>query len=252
MSRRLNDDYPTHAGLLLPLLQLRKRNGAPLISGSVLEPAAGAGSLASLLRPTVSEVYTNDILWGTILWKCGICGAENLHSMEYEHDYPQGNECPKCGEEFRDDDLENVGTKWLERIDYNCNYHVDASKLKSWWDTFPVVDWVVTNPPYTTGVLEKVLEASLAYVRHGVAMLLRLSAMEPVIKRGTRGHILQSYADCMRYLMPFSDPRPRYDRTKKGTDSVTTAWFVWDKGWSWKQNGMESPFQFVTGWLDKE
>lgn len=195
--RRSHDDYQTHAKLLAPLLELEAWNGGPLIHGSVLEPAAGEGQLASGLQAVASRVYTNDIL-----------------------------------------------------PEYDCDYHVDASKLRRWFDTFPSsVDWVVTNPPYTTRVLEGILEASLSYANLGVAMLLRLSAMEPVVNRSERGRMLQAYADNMRYLITFSDPRPRYDPTKRGTDSVTTAWFVWEKAWSWKQNGMQSPFQFITGWL---
>ncbi|ABW33155.1 hypothetical protein AM1_F0027 (plasmid) [Acaryochloris marina MBIC11017] len=31
-----------------------------------------------------------------------------------------------------------------------------------------------------------------------------------------------------------------------GSDSVTCAWFVWQKNWSWKKLGVDCPFQIFT------
>lgn len=197
MTRRENDDYPTHSGLLEPLFNLKAHDGGNLLRGTVLEPAAGAGQLAKSLQRAGLQVVTNDVL-----------------------------------------------------PEYECNFALDAAEQGSWF-RFGSFSWVVTNPPYKTDILEPILLYSLAYATRGVAMLLRLSALEPVVRRSKRGKILQDYQDNMRFLVPFSDPRPKYDPHSSGTDSVTTAWFVWDKGWSWKSMGLQSPFRFVTGWLEE-
>lgn len=190
-SRRDNDDYPTESAMLAPLLALEQ---GQMIKGTVLEPAAGAGSLASSLKQAGLRVVTNDI-------------------------DPQ----------------------------YKTDYNLDATVRENWFK-FPRTNWVVTNPPWSSGVLEKFMEYSLGLSSVGVALLLRLSANEPVIKRSDRGEILMSYSDNLRYLQTFSAPRPKFDPTKNGTDSVTSAWFVWQHGWSWKERGIECPFQYVVNW----
>jgi hypothetical protein len=119
------------------------------------------------------------------------------------------------------------------------------------WKKAGKVDWTVTNPPFS--LLTPILKYALTYSSLGVAMILRLTALEPVIKLPKnaplkRGDLLWIYSDNLRYIMPFSAPRPKFMKGS-GHDSVTIAWFVWDKSWSWRAHGMESPFQFVTNWL---
>ena len=188
MTRIKNDNYPTESAMLAPLLALQE---GQMIKGTVLEPCAGAGQLASPLRAAGLKVITNDI-------------------------------DPK----------------------YKTNYNLDAAIRKSWLE-FPRFDWTISNPPYS--YLEEFLEMSLACSEVGVAMLVRLTALEPVIRRSKRGEILEQYKDNLRYVMPFSAPRPKFIEGK-GTDSVTTCWLVFNHGWSWKAQGMESPLQFVTEW----
>jgi hypothetical protein len=134
--------------------------------------------------------------------------------------------------------------------EYDTLHHFDATVAKN-WSKVSYCDWVVTNPPWTSGILEPIMASALSWAKIGVALLLRLTANEPVIRRSERGNILMTYADNLRYIQTFSAPRPRYDPTKKGTDSVTSAWFVWHKGWNWKYEGIESPFQYVVDWLPK-
>lgn len=90
------------------------------------------------------------------------------------------------------------------------------------WRSF---DWVITNPPYA---LKSGAKAS-DFVRQAftlaprVAMLLRLSWLEPC---PDRLKILQLRPPQMVIILPrvsFAGPHG-----KKGTDSVTSAWFVWD------------------------
>ena len=131
-------------------------------------------------------------------------------------------------------------------LKYNCDYNLDATLMDLWIATNPV-DWVVTNPPYKAEVLEQIMWNSLQRAQRGVAMILRLTANEPVIRRGYRGDLLMMFADNLRYLITFSAPRPSYTGNGK-TVSVTTAWFVWDKNFSWKELGVQSPFQYVVNW----
>ena len=105
-----------------------------------------------------------------------------------------------------------------------CDWYLDVTKVESWFK-MGKHDWVITNPPYTSFVLESLMENGLATARRGMALLLRLTANEPIIKKGLRGEILMAYADHMRYLITFSAPRPSFTSDGK-TDSVTTAWFV--------------------------
>ncbi len=130
---------------------------------------------------------------------------------------------------------------------YPCNYYMDAT-TPAFWREVPRHDWVITNPPFNQ--LDDILEQALAHSLIGVAMILRLSALEPASKRVRRGEILKTYEDNMRFVMPFSSPRPSFTSDGK-TDSVTTAWFVWHHGWSWSSYGMMSPFQFITDWKVK-
>jgi len=184
--RKANDNYPSESAMVSHLLDKE------VLSGTVLEPCAGAGNFASPLRAAGLDVITNDI-----------------------------------------------------DKKYQCDYHYNALSTTLW--RVALCDWVVTNPPYDAKTLYRILNLSFRYSRKGVAMLLRLTANEPVIKRGSRGKLLQRYADNLRYLMTFSAPRPSFTGDGK-TDSVTTAWFVWDKDFSWKAKGMRSPFQYIVNW----
>lgn len=103
-------------------------------------------------------------------------------------------------------------------------------------------DWVITNPPFSAAT--EILSHSWEYCNIGCAFLLRLSFLEPT---GGRADLLKSMSDHLRYVIPVS-PRPKFRRDVSGSDSVTCAWFVWDKRWSWSGKGMQSPFQFVSGW----
>jgi len=120
----------------------------------------------------------------------------------------------------------------------------DATTPDFWKETFAPSDWVVTNPPFNQA--EAILPLAWEHCTNGCAFLLRLSYLEPT---GGRGPWLQAYADNLRLVAPVS-PRPRFRKDTKGSDSVTSAWFVWDKSWSWKALAVPSPFSFCAGWRD--
>ncbi len=78
------------------------------------------------------------------------------------------------------------------------------------------IDWVVTNPPFSKAI--EVVQAALAYGK--VAMLLRLSFLEPTVDRE---EFLNACPPSKIHVMP------RTSFTSDGkTDSVTVMWAVWD------------------------
>ena len=83
-------------------------------------------------------------------------------------------------------------------------------------------DWVITNPPYTMPLCRDIVTNAVAHARVGVAMLLRLSFLEPTTKRNARGPWLAEHPPSQLIVLP------RYSYTQDGkSDSCTTAWFVW-------------------------
>jgi hypothetical protein len=102
-------------------------------------------------------------------------------------------------------------------------------------------DIVITNPPFN--VAEQILANSLE-VADEVIMLLRLSFIEPC---KSRRDLLNAYKDNLVKVIPIS-PRPKFRDDTTGSDSVTVAWFIWNKNYSWKQLSIDCPFDFITDW----
>lgn len=115
-----------------------------------------------------------------------------------------------------------------------AEYHLDASNSMSYAPDilhgishFPSVDWHITNPPYN--IAPKIIPLAFAHARVGIAMLLRLTYLEPTTRSKRkdavhRGWWLQKYPPTDLLILP------RYSYTGDGkTDSVTSAWMVWDK-----------------------
>jgi len=101
--------------------------------------------------------------------------------------------------------------------------HYDATK-KSLWSCSP--SWVITNPPFSSA--HNIIPRAYASSVHGVACLLRLSYLEPC---RNRVKFLSQYPPSIVVL-------PRYSFTGDGaTDSVTCAWFIWDKGYIRRSKG---------------
>ncbi len=119
----------------------------------------------------------------------------------------------------------------------------DATQPQYWENLAKKPDWTVTNPPFNQA--EKILEHSLNFSQLGVALLLRLSFLEPC---KTRAELLKLSADNLATII-FINPRPKFrPDTKNGTDSVTVAWFVWWKEHSWKKLNLNCPFIFENSW----
>lgn len=104
--------------------------------------------------------------------------------------------------------------------DITASAHADMSKTTS-WPLFELVtesSCVITNPPFSCAF--QILENAL-YHCEKVAMLLRLSFLEPTRERGP--WLAENPPDLVIVL-------PRISFTGDGkTDSVTCAWMIWDK-----------------------
>lgn len=237
MSRRSLDTYPSEPSMIHHLLE-RVRISPRQV---VLEPTAGIGQLARPLKQAGLQVITNDIAYGETKWKCKRCGTVQI-SSEPASTFSEWHfePCKKCG--AKDNQLER---ERLEVKAYYTDYRFNAGG-DVLWRLIPRPDWVIGNPPFNQ--LEDILEKSLVNSTVGVAFILRLSALEPACTRSRRGEIMEAWADNLRFVMPFSGPRPSFTGDGK-TDSVTTAWFVWMHNHSWKEFiGIQSPFQFIMNW----
>lgn len=79
--------------------------------------------------------------------------------------------------------------------------------------------WVVTNPPFNCAA--DIVPRAYGHAINGIAMLLRLSYLEPVENRGAW---LNEHPPTTLIVLP------RISFTGDGkTDNVTCAWMVWDK-----------------------
>jgi len=119
------------------------------------------------------------------------------------------------------------------------DFELDATDPAS-WNQFGAVDWVITNPPFN--LANQIVPLAFKHADRGIAILLRMSWIEPT---RDRAYWLEENADHLRLFMPVS-PRPKFRADTAGSDSVTCAWFVWDKRWSWSRKDIPSPFAFLT------
>lgn len=113
-------------------------------------------------------------------------------------------------------------------IDYThfADFHEDATDYNSQMWYRPRPDWVITNPPFNVAM--PILENAWLHCRFGIAFLLRLTFLEPTAKRQ---EWLKAHSSELSNLIIFGSPRPSFTDDGK-TDSVTTAWAVWRKGWN--------------------
>ncbi len=96
--------------------------------------------------------------------------------------------------------------------------HRDATEADWWWKG-KGIDWVVSNPPFKQAA--QIVPLAHAAATVGVAMLLRLSYLEPC---ADRADFLSQYPPTTLIVLP------RISFTGNGkTDSVTCAWMVWSK-----------------------
>lgn len=98
-----------------------------------------------------------------------------------------------------------------------ADHHFDAAQ--QWPHGIGLADWVITNPPFNRAA--EIIPMAHNHSRIGMAMLLRLSFLEPVEDRGA--WLNRNPPTTLVVL-------PRISFTGDGrTDSVTCAWMVWEK-----------------------
>ena len=191
------------------------------ISGTVCEPCAGEGHIAYQLTEVV-------------------CLPIAVHSMDidFDADYP-----------------ELTGFDATKSSDWS-RYCAESIGLDD-----EVFDWTVTNPPYRQPDCQKIIENAWEYSKVGIAMLLRLTYLEPCalsakdanswLSRGYpltvddwegRAPFLKNNKKQLSHVLVFN-PRPQFRTDTKGTDNTTVAWFVWQKGW---MDGAQ--IEFITDW----
>lgn len=103
--------------------------------------------------------------------------------------------------------------------------HLDATQRETWERLSPrpyrhgCPFWTVTNPPFSLAdaLVPLAVEHSIK-----VAMLLRLSWLEPT---AARQRFLAVHPPSLLIVLP----RHSF-KGNRSTDSVTSAWFVWDEG----------------------
>lgn len=121
--------------------------------------------------------------------------------------------------------VDRRGTVFASDIDRSrrgCTMYGDASVAGFWGEAVPelgCINWVVTNPPFNCAA--DIVPLAYEHARDGIAMLLRLSYLEPVENRGA--WLNAHPPTCLIVL-------PRISFTGNGkTDNVTCAWMVWEK-----------------------
>lgn len=120
---------------------------------------------------------------------------------------------------------------WTNDIDKEAapgaNWNEDAVDINAEMWTAQRWDWIISNPPYNQA--NRIVSNALLHCNK-VAMLLRLSFLEP-----TRDRYNLLNENILRYLIIIGQPRPSFTGDGK-TDSVTHAWFVWDKNYTGQTN----------------
>lgn len=100
-----------------------------------------------------------------------------------------------------------------------ANWHEDAARALFWAKFKDRYHWVVSNPPFNRAA--EIVQGAHYAATEGIAMLLRLSFLEPCENRAE--FLALAPPDLLLVL-------PRISFTGDGkTDSVTCAWFVWYK-----------------------
>ena len=181
------------------------------IRGTVIEPCAGDGDMVKILR------LHPDIK--------KVVTSDLDRGLGYEH-----------GWDYYGDAAEGV----FYRTGDMAKLYVNP--------VYRGVDWLVTNPPFKDAA--RILESAWGYGVQNIALLLRLTFLEPTTgdsKWYGRKQLLEQLAPYLSDMIVFGSPRPSFTGNRK-TDSVTTAWFVWRRGKGAPVKNAGTRLRTVTGW----
>lgn len=131
----------------------------------------------------------------------------------------------------------NIDRLYTNDIDrtVKSDFNLDATKEESWAKMPPLIDWVVTNPPYKDGF--DIVNRALNKAKKGVAMALRETWLGSSEERLIW---LQQNKPTDVISMPrFNFVRDKH--RKWNSDSTAVWWIVWQ----WNLWGQKTNFQFV-------
>lgn len=133
---------------------------------------------------------------------------------------------PCSGDQSIARELAAVGLVFTNDIDpaARAAWHLDAAEPDVYATVSPGFDWIITNPPYSMPTCTRIVAQSIAAARVGVAMMLRISFLEPTAYVNPRGPFHEANPPTRMLVMP------RHSFTGNGkSDSATTAWMIWAK-----------------------
>jgi hypothetical protein len=104
------------------------------------------------------------------------------------------------------------------------------------WARMARYDWVISNPPYSQA--PAILPLAFQNCRVGMAMLLRLSYLEPCENRA------RWLAEHPPAKLIVFNPGPKFRADTSGSDSVTSAWFIWHRF----GGNLGTELEFCTNW----
>lgn len=161
MARRQHDFYETPPWMTRALLA-----HVPEISGTVLEPCVGDGSIAKVLCDESFRALTSGRNGETHSFRLVANDIDPARGAEFQID-ASNNELYRC-----------VGVNYGQ------------------------IDWVITNPPYQMPLCTNIVAAAVRHARVGVAMMLRISFEEPTAKVNPRGPFLERNPLARKLVMP--------------------------------------------------
>lgn len=119
----------------------------------------------------------------------------------------------------------------LRAHNFNVTTNKDPDNLTDpvWWvgERSKGYDWVVASTLGSHDFNEYILEYGIQIAQQGIAILDRLSFIEPVAKRRT--FLLKNKLSNMIVL----SPRPKFRAIGSTRDSVTSCWFVFQRPDNW-------------------
>jgi hypothetical protein len=169
-----------------------------------------AGKLPKKPRRKLDQYFTSQVYVDFLLDNCpGIYGSGRNSAIEPCHGAGDITKAlTRRGLSVVSNDLDSALV---------ADHHLDAT-IPTNWAAFRQCDWVITNPPFSSAL--PIVRNALQSTSRGVAMLLRLSFLEPTNDR----------CDWLKANPPTRIiVLPRTSFTGDGkTDSVTCAWMIWD------------------------
>lgn len=127
---------------------------------------------------------------------------------------------PCCGEGAISKELVKRGYQVITN-DLDTNNKADTNldlSVPLNWRLIEDVDFIVTNPPFSSA--SEIISLAHSKAKRGVIALLRLSFIEPC---KNRVNFLVDNPPCQMIVTS------RISFTGKGTERMTTAWFIWLK-----------------------